>query len=203
MNAVFCTVSAPRNLGRGSVGECYRKEEAMKYITLSLVLAGLALLACPAFADSVKIAKLINATESDYESVKSDFQEAHRDGGPTWEADSRDVQDITNRITARREAIRALIMLGMKVLPADQRGLFKLVLGDLDRTNLSLLALIKDERGYTGYSRTGNEELVKGIADWQEGIRQAIRETKRCAALAVAVTGPFNMRTRLGPMQAH
>jgi hypothetical protein len=175
----------------------------MRYLTM-LICVGLALLAaCPAYADSVKINRLINATENDYRTVKTDFQEAHRDGGPAWEADSRDVLEITNRITARREAIKALIALGEKALPAPQRGLFRLVLEDLDRTNLSILALIKDERGYTGYSRTGNEELVKGIADWQEGIRQALSETKRCAAMAAAVTGPFRMGSHLSPLQAH
>lgn len=175
----------------------------MRYLALAALIVAVGVFARPAYADSVKITRLINATESDYETVKTNFQEAHRDGGALWESNSSGLVDITNRITARREAIEALMSLGDRVLPVPQRGLFRLVLEDLDRTNLLLLALIKDDRGYAGYVRTGNEELVKGIADWQEGIRQAIIQTKRCAQMVKAVAGPFVMHTRLAPMRDH
>ena len=170
----------------------------MKILAILLTLAGLLITVSPASADDTRIANLIAATQGDYEAVHAGFQEAHRDGG-LWKS-KRSLGDLARRIEARRTALSKLGRIGTKTLPPGQRGLFRLVIGSLDQINLSLLALITDGRGYSGYIKTGNQALIKGITAWQEGIRLALIDTRRCLAMARTATGPIIMDARLMPL---
>ena len=80
--------------------------------------------------------------------------------------DPRELKAAANRIIARRNAIANMRKVGLKVLSRDQRGLFRLLIRNLDQINLSLLALIGDEKGYkacvnsAGGSQAGDRELA-------------------------------------------
>jgi hypothetical protein len=91
------------------------------------------------------------------------------------------------------------------VLNRDQRGLFRLLIRNLDQINLSLLALIGDERGYKACvnSSGGSPGGPGGMESWQEGIGMMIDETRRCLYMAGKISGPFIMQARLAPLQAH
>ena len=114
----------------------------------------------------------------------------------------RELKAAANRIMARRNAIADMRKVGLKVLSRDQRGLFRLLIRNLDQINLSLLALIGDEKGYKAcVNSTGGSP--GGIEGWQEGIGLMIDETRRCLYMAGKVSGPFIMQARLAPLQAH
>ena len=176
----------------------------MKFF-MALLIASTILMAGPARAADTggRVVRLINATQDDFDNLKAGFQEARRDGGPSMRAVRDRINTAIRRIEARRNAIAMMNTNALKVLPASQRGLFRMVVSELDEVNLSLLALIKDDKGYAGYIRTGDEELIKGIREWQEGIRTSINNTRRCFKIAKAATGPFLAQARLTPLQAH
>lgn len=171
------------------------------FFALSLLLLT-GLCPAPASADSGRLSKMINATEDDYEALRGSFKQACSSGAVSGK-EKQEVDEAVRRITARREALSNLIKIGVRTLPISQKGLFILLARDLDQINVSLLALAKDDRGYKGYIRTGNESLLKGIRVWQSGIENSLDDTKRCMELARKATGPFLLSARLMPLQAH
>ncbi|MGA2193033.1 MAG: hypothetical protein ABSG42_06630 [Nitrospirota bacterium] len=154
-------------------------------------------IAVPAHAQG-RFTSLLDATDKDYQTIKTEMEDVRNGSSPGM--DQRELKAAANRIMARRDAIAKMRKVGLKVLGRDQRGLFRLLIRNLDQINLSLLALITDGRGYSGYIKTGNQALIKGITAWQEGIRLALIDTRRCLAMARTATGPFIMDARLMPL---
>ena len=171
------------------------------FFSLSLLLLT-GLCPAPASADPGRLSKMVSATQEDYETLRGSFEQACSSGVVSGK-ENQDLDQAVRRITARREALSNLIKIGVRTLPISQRGLFILLARDLDQINVSLLALAKDDRGYKGYIRTGNEALLKGIKVWQYGIKNSLGDTKRCVEIARKATGPFLLSARLMPLQAH
>ncbi|MHB8174231.1 MAG: hypothetical protein ACYDFU_07205, partial [Nitrospirota bacterium] len=117
----------------------------MKYPVFLISVLAFASLAATAQAEN-RFSNLLDATQRDYEAIKVDMRGAN-DGAPAMNA--RELKAATDRITARRRAIDNMRKLGLRVLPQDQRGLFRLLVQNLDQVNLALLALIVDGKGTT------------------------------------------------------
>ena len=173
----------------------------MKTFALMLAAVAALLTATPAFADSARLVRLLNATQTDFEATKTSFREACRTGGPGWQEYRKTVATVSMRIAARRVALSGMRRTAMKDTPPGQRGLTKMLARDLDQINVTFLALIKDEKGYAGYLRTRSDDMVKGISDWQEGIRQALAENRRCIKMMARVHGQY--MAAAAPVPAH
>ncbi len=164
----------------------------MKYQAFLVSVMAFASLAATARAES-RFSNLLDATQRDYETVKVDM----RGTGGARAMDARKLKAAADRITARRAAIDNLRRLGLKVLPRDQRGLFRLLVRNLDQINLALLALIGSAKGPGyGMNRPG------GAVSWQNGIGMMLDETRRCLYMAGKISGPFVMKTPLTPLRA-
>ncbi len=166
----------------------------MKYQAFLMSVLAFASLAATAHAES-RISNLLDATQRDYEAIKVDMHGAN-DGVSAMGA--RKLKAAADRITARRAAIENLRRLGLKVLPRDQRGLFRLLVQNLDQINLALLALIVNGRGPACVMNHPD-----GGVSWQKGIGMMLDETRRCLYMVGKVSGPFVMKAPLAPMQAH
>ncbi len=148
-------------------------------------LMALAIICCsaPAFAGHELFTELVNDTNSDFVTVKQNFRAAYTAGYGSWkdygEATGFSIDDMEQRINTRRAILEALTSTADKTADVRTRGVVKMLIHDLDYINLSLLALIRDDRGYSGYIRTTDGELVGGVSKWQEGIRQALLEVRR------------------------
>ena len=165
----------------------------MKYRVFLMSVLAFASLAATAHAES-RISNLLDATQRDYETINVDM---HGAGGGSA-VDARKLKAAADRITARRAAIDNLRRLGLKVLPRDQRGLFRLLVRNLDQINLALLALIGNGKGAAyGMNHTG------GTVSWQKGIGMMLDDTRRCLYMVGKVSGPFVMKAPLAPVQAH
>jgi hypothetical protein len=173
----------------------------MKVFVLTLACAAMILTAGTAHAGNVMLTRLLNATTSDFKTITSSFISAREDGTLSWEDYRKKIGETMARIAARREVLEDFERRGAKTMPAGERALVRMMARDLAGINLSLLALVCDGRGYAGYLRTGDEELIKGIVDWQMGIRQAIGQTRRCIKMAGEITFPL-MRPRLRAVPA-
>jgi hypothetical protein len=177
----------------------------MKFIVFLISVLITASIAVPAHAQG-RFTSLLDATEKDYHTIKTEMQDV-RDGSSRG-MDQRELKAAANRIMARRAAIADMRKVGLKVLNRDQRGLFRLLIRNLDQINLSLLALIGDERGYKASVNSpggnpGGAGWPVGMENWQEGIGMMIDETRRCLYMAGKISGPFIMQARLAPLQAH
>ncbi len=170
--------------------------------SLAIALAGMSvfMLAAPAHAGDEKLTTLLNATKEDYETVTACLVDARNGDASSWEEGKKKLGEVVIRVTARREALAVLYKGGADSLPKARRGLARMLIHDLDDINLSLLALVMDGRGLAGYFRTGDEGLVKGINYWREGIRLAIRQTRRCIVMAGGVAVPLLTPPRLSPL---
>jgi hypothetical protein len=140
-------------------------------------------LATPAFAGVDWLRQMAVNTNKDFETAKLNFRAAYTAGYTSWEDYGRatgfSIGDVEARIKLRRARLNVLATTADTNVDAGTRGLVKLLINDLDRINLSLLALIQDDRGYAGYIRTPDPELVGPVSEWQEGIRQSMRELNR------------------------
>lgn len=175
----------------------------MKAFTLALACAAIVILSVPsAYAKDGTFERLLKTTQEDYNAVRSAFRET-RESETSWAAYQRTAGVIFHRIAIRRKALAYMAELSRKTLPMDQQGLALMYLADLENINLSLMALIKDGRGYAGYMKTGDGELVKGISNWEDGIRLALKETGRSIRLGASITGPLVLRAGLKPLPAH
>ena len=166
----------------------------MKYQAFFVSVLAFASLAATAHAES-RISNLLDATQSDYEAIKVDMHGA----GGARAMDARKLKAAADRITARRAAIDNLRRLGLKVLPRDQRGLFRLLVRNLDQINLALLALIGNGKG----AAYGAANHPGGAVSWQKGIGMMLDDTRRCLYMVGKVSGPFVMKAPLAPVQAH
>lgn len=171
----------------------------MKFIVFLIPVLLAASLAVPAHAQG-KFTTLLDATDKDYQTIKTEMQDV-RDGSSSG-LDQRELKAAANRIMARRSVIANMRKVGLKVLGRDQRGLFRLLIRNLDQINLSLLALIGDEKGYKACINSAGGSQG-GIESWQEGIGMMIDETRRCLYMTGKISGPFIMQARLAPLQAH
>jgi hypothetical protein len=173
----------------------------MKFIVFLISVLITASLAAPVQAQAQgRFTSLLDATEKDYQMIKTEMQDARDGSSPGM--DQRELKAAESRIMARRAAIADMRKVGLKVLGRDQRGLFRLLIRNLDQINLSLLALIWDEKGYKACVNSSSGS-PGGIQSWQEGIGMMIDETRRCLYMAGKVSGPFIMQARLAPLQAH
>ena len=114
-----------------------RKEASMRLIGMTLAFLCALAFACPAHAGNSRMEGLIKATETDYAKVKTDFVGARRDGRALSAAEIREMDEVACRTKARRTTIAGLKQAGARVLPPEQRGLFRLVAESLDNINLS------------------------------------------------------------------
>jgi len=178
----------------------------MKNIAMLLMLAGLLFSSSPAFAEGAKLNRLVEETQKDYDTLKTNFRAAYNQGSPSWDAYRKssgfDVIAVETRIAARRQALARIDKAG-RTLPAAKRGVVLMLARDLGNINVSMLALIRGDKGYAGYIRTRDDELVKGISDWQEGIRSALIETRRCVEMTRAVSGTLDGGAMLIPLKVH
>ncbi len=172
----------------------------MKTIALMLVAVAAVLSASPAFADSARLVRLLNATQTDFDATKTSFKEAYQAGGRDWNGYRTTAAAVSKRIAARRTALAGMAH-SMKNTPPEQRGLYRMLTKDLDQINLNFLALIKDDKGYAGYLRTRSGELVRSISEWQEGIRLALAENRRCIKMMRSVKGQY--MAKAGSVPAH
>ncbi len=164
---------------------------------LSLVLAGVSLVmvsAVPAHAGGVRLRPLLMATAEDYQTITSCFKGEKEHGRPAWNDYRGEVGAVIARLTTRRKVLAYMDRDGGDALPPGRRGLLRMLIRDLDEINLSMLALVMDEHGLCRYLKTGDRDLVAGIAYWQNGIRLAIRQTGRCINMAGYITGPPLLR---------
>jgi hypothetical protein len=173
----------------------------MKFIVFLISVLITVSLVAPAHAQAQgRFTSLLDATERDYQTIKTEMQYA-RDGSSPGMS-QRELKAAAIRIMARRAAIADMRKVGLRVLNRDQRGLFRLLIRNLDQINLSLLALVGDEKGYKAcFNSAGGSP--GGVESWQEGIGMMIDETRRCLYMAGKVSGPFIMQARLAPLQAH
>ncbi|HEY3347058.1 MAG TPA: hypothetical protein VGK71_05490 [Nitrospirota bacterium] len=173
----------------------------MKYLItiLFMALTFTATGATDCLAGSGKLGRIINATQSDYETVRT----AIAADSLADSAKREEISGALGRIKARRAALANLVLKADSLLPMNQRGLFKMLVGDIDQINISLLILILDDKGCAGYLKTGNENLLEGIRGWQEAIGRSIKESKRCIDLAGKAAGPFVLAPYITPVQAH
>jgi len=162
----------------------------MKALSMTLVFLSVIASAVPAYAGDAGLANMLNATTKDYQTVTACFKEAREDGALSWDEYRRQVGGVVARVSARRRALAVIARRGTEGTPVGNRGLVRMLARDLDGINLSILALVMDERGLSGYMKTGDEGLIKGIDDWREGIRLAIRQSARCIKLAGSITVP-------------
>jgi len=163
--------------------------------TLALASAGMVFFASTALADGADLGRMIYATQRDFMSAKAHFRAARAAGSASWGAYAGStgfrLSALEAGIAARRRAARRLEREAGKAMPPGKRGLVRMLAGEIDGINLSLLALIRGDGGYAGYIRTRDEKLIRGVSDWQEGIRTAILDAKRCLRLARKVAGPL------------
>ncbi len=171
----------------------------MKFIVFLISVLLTASIAVPAHAGG-RFTSLLDATDKDYQTIKTEMQDVRDGSSPGM--DQRELKAAANRIMARRDAIAKMRKVGLKVLGRDQRGLFRLLIRNLDQINLSLLAMIGDEKGYKASVNSAGGSPA-GMESWQAGIGMMIDETRRCLYMAGKVSGPFIMQARLAPLQAH
>lgn len=137
----------------------------------------------PALAGGDLFTNLVDDTNRDFQTLKQNFRAAYTTGYGSWEdygdATGFSIGDMERRINTRRAVLDALANSADKTADGRTRGLVKMLIRDLDYINLSLLALIRDDRGYSGYIRTAGGELAGSVSGWQEGIRQALLEMRR------------------------
>jgi len=159
-------------------------------------------LTTPAFAGVDWLRQMATNTKSDFEATKANFRAAYTAGYSSWEDYGRatgfSIQDVEAKIKLRRARLHALATTADLNVDPGTRGLVKLLINDLDRINLSLLALIRDDRGYAGYIRTPDEELVGPVSEWQEGIRQSILELSRSMRMVRGIKAGYGAPGR-GP----
>ena len=147
---------------------------------LSLAVIGVS---TPAMAGGDWLTRLTNDTNRDFEAVKRNFRAAYTAGYGSWESYGKatgfSIKETEARIKTRRAVLQARVDTADRKMDSRTRGLVKMLIRDLDQINLSVLALIRDDRGYEGYIRTTDAALVGPLSGWQEGIRQSISELRR------------------------
>jgi len=146
------------------------------------------------YAAETGLMGIAEATQSDFDEIKSNFRAAYRSGYDSWESYCRDtgfsLKPFEQRITARRAALARIANSSEDIEDAGHRGLLKMVVSDLDDLNLSVLMLIHDEKGYAGYiSSCDREELVRNVSLWQESVRKGLKEARRTIRMARKAAG--------------
>jgi len=180
----------------------------MKLSLLSLLTLGMVCVSAPAIAEDASIPAILKATQQDFSTIRENFLDAYRAGNTSWDDHGSvtgfDVSTVTMRINARRQALVALLSRSCSDLPQRQRGLARLLIQEIDEVNLSLLAIISDDRGYAGQIRTHDGNLSENLGRWQEGIRLGLARARRCMEMGRLVTGPaFMSFPRLTALPAH
>lgn len=176
-----------------------------KYITAIICASVLGISATANAAGGFQ--ELLNGTQKDFDAVKKNFRAAYTSGYGSWaeyeKATGFSLVSVENRIVARRERLALIERSANTSMDPSTRGLAKMVIRDLDDVNLSILALIRDDKGYAGYIRTQDSRIVDGVNGWQEGIRIAIKEAGRCVKMVRMVAGQLNIGTEILPVFVH
>ncbi|MBI5189384.1 MAG: hypothetical protein HZA22_01730 [Nitrospirae bacterium] len=159
----------------------------MRLFILALAAAGTMMFAPCVHAEEGRLLRLVNATEKDYETLSTSLDEAARTGRRA--ACQKKADEVAHRVTARRAALKSLDASATRTLPGEKLGLVRMLIGDLDRINTSILSMAGAERGLAGYVRSGNKDLTAGIHAWRTDIREGLRESRRCIKISRAITG--------------
>ncbi|HEY3347059.1 MAG TPA: hypothetical protein VGK71_05495 [Nitrospirota bacterium] len=166
----------------------------MDFRSCIVSLAALLFLASPAAAgdrlilasndtgNGGKFDKLISDTEQDYWSLKACFADAYASGCSSWEdykqSTGFQVSAIESKIIKRLETLDRMHHSVNDILPENQRSQANEVIGYLESSNRTMLALIQDDHGYIPCMSGHNEELRSEINIWHEGIRMSLADTR-------------------------
>jgi len=172
-----------------------RRSSKMKKLAAIALAAVISVCAVgESYAAETGLMGIAQATQSDFDAIKSNFRAAYRSGYDSWESYCREtgfsLAPYEQRITARRAALTRIADSSGGIDDAGHRGLLRMVVSDLDRLNLSLLMLMHDEKGYAGYISSGDrEEILRNVSLWQESVRNGLKDVRRTIRMARKAAG--------------
>lgn len=178
----------------------------MKIVISSMMCAAVLFTAANSYAGGFK--EMVDNTQKDFDIVKDNFRAAYSEGYASWaeyeKATGFSLDVVEKRIVARRSRLAMMERSANTAISQSTRGLAKMVIHDLDDINLSILALIRDDRGYAGYIRTPQDNsLIQTVSNWQEGIRTALKEVARSVSMVTTVARQVGAGAQVIPTFVH